>query len=63
MQTIFDKDTKNEVLGRINLLTPESRALWGKMKPSQMLAHFANAMDMATGKIILPRQFVGRIIG
>ena len=63
MQTIFDKNTKNEVLGRINLLTPESHALWGTMTVSQMFAHCANALDMATGKIILPRQFIGRVIG
>jgi hypothetical protein len=39
MKNIFEKDVSNEVVGRINKLTPSTKAVWGKMSVSQMLAH------------------------
>jgi len=51
MKTIFNPADKNEILNRIDKLTPESKALWGKMNVAQMLAHSANAAKMPTGEI------------
>jgi len=39
MKNIFDKAVTEEVIDRINKLTPETPAKWGKMNVAQMLAH------------------------
>lgn len=39
MKNIFKKEISEEVIGRINELTPESQPNWGKMSVDQMLAH------------------------
>jgi len=39
MKNIFDKAITEEVIDRINKLTPETPAKWGKMNVAQMLAH------------------------
>lgn len=63
MKSIFETGSKNEILQRIENLSPESKRLWGKMDVSQMLAHCANGMGLATGKIKPPRQLIGKIFG
>jgi hypothetical protein len=47
MKNIFDPTVTEELIQRINTLTPESSALWGKMKVDQMLAHCCVAYEMA----------------
>lgn len=37
--SIFDREVSNEVIDRINKLTPGSQRMWGKMSVDQMLAH------------------------
>ncbi len=39
MKNIFDQSVTNEIIDRINKLTPTTKHLWGKMSVSQMLAH------------------------
>lgn len=39
MKNIFELQTTNEIIERINKLTPETKAVWGKMNVAQMLAH------------------------
>ncbi|MEQ1733907.1 MAG: DUF1569 domain-containing protein [Bacteroidia bacterium] len=39
MKNIFDQSVSNEVIARINTLTPTTPAKWGKMTAPQMLAH------------------------
>ena len=39
MKNIFDANVTQEVIARINNLTPESQPKWGKMDVAQMLAH------------------------
>ena len=63
MKSIFDKSTRDELKGRINSLSENSSAQWGKMNVSQMLAHCANGMGLATGKIKPPREFIGKLLG
>lgn len=43
IRDLFDKQGLEESIDRINQLTPESKALWGKMNVSQMLAHLSVA--------------------
>ena len=39
MKNIFEKDTAEETINRINKLTPETERKWGKMTVAQMLSH------------------------
>lgn len=39
MKNIFDKTTTEEVINRINKITPETERKWGKMTVAQMLSH------------------------
>ncbi|HEY0895811.1 MAG TPA: DUF1569 domain-containing protein [Sphingobacteriaceae bacterium] len=39
MKNLFSKQDTEEILDRLNSLTPQSPRLWGKMTVSQMLAH------------------------
>ncbi len=51
MNNIFDPKISAEVIQRINTLTPESKALWGKMNVSQMLAHCNVTYEMVYDNI------------
>ncbi len=46
LRNIFEKDTVDEVIGRINKLTPESEPLWGTMSVGKMLAHCCVTYEM-----------------
>lgn len=47
MKNIFTKEVTDEVIGRINNLTNETKPLWGKMTVAQMLAHCCVTYEMA----------------
>lgn len=64
-KNIFDEAVKSELLQRIEKLTSESKALWGKMNVSQMLAHSAIGAQMPTGETKIkssPLQIIGRFL-
>ena len=63
MKNLFEKDTVEEVLTRVDKLQPSTQRQWGKMDVAQMLAHCASTMDMASGRLNTPRIFIGRILG
>ena len=46
MKNIFKAEVTQEVIDRVNNLTPESQPLWGKMTVSQMLAHCSVTYEM-----------------
>lgn len=46
MKNIFSKSVTDEVIGRINALTPQTTPDWGKMNASQMLAHCSVTYEM-----------------
>lgn len=64
IKNLFDTGVKQEIINRINKLTPESQRQWGKMNVAQMLAHLQIPMGVALGtntvkgnwlmKLILP---------
>lgn len=59
MKSVFDQNDVNEIIDRINKLTPETEALWGKMSVSQMLAHCNVTYEMAYENIHpAPNSFV-----
>ena len=39
MKNLFDQSTREEILHRLHMLQPETKAQWGKMNVGQMLAH------------------------
>ena len=64
IKNLFDPSVKQEIIDRINKLTPQSQRQWGKMDAGQMLAHVQVPMGVALGtntvkgnwlmKLILP---------
>ena len=63
MKNLFENQTVDEVIERIDGLEPEAQRQWGRMDVAQMLAHCAAALEMASGKINPPRMLMGRILG
>jgi hypothetical protein len=63
MKNLFDRDSTNEIISRIDKLQPNTPAQWGKMNVAQMLAHCSATIDLASGELNLPRAFIGRILG
>jgi Protein of unknown function (DUF1569) len=47
MKNVFDPAVTAELIQRIEKLSPESPALWGKMSVDQMMAHCCVAYEMA----------------
>jgi len=63
MKNLFQPETVDEVLARIDSLQSGSQRQWGKMDVAQMMAHCSATMDMASGRLNPPRLFIGRLIG
>lgn len=63
MKSLFDKKTLEETISRVEKLTPDMAAQWGKMNVSQMMEHCSRALDFSTGKVNPPRLFIGYILG
>ena len=67
MKSIFYEQDKNELLRRIEKLSPTHAAIWGKMNVSQMLTHSIEGLKMPTGEIKpkrvgFPVNLIGRLI-
>jgi hypothetical protein len=63
MKSIFDNQIRDEVIARINSLTENNKAQWGKMSLFQMLKHCTLWEDMIQGKQLYKRMFMGRVFG
>ena len=50
MKTIFDKSTRDELIGRINSLNNNNTAQWGKMNVYQMIRHCSIWNEWVLGK-------------
>ena len=51
------------LISRINKLTPQSQALWGKMSVAQMLAHVNVGLSNSIGRAKQKRVFIGFLFG
>jgi len=51
MKNVFEQSVVDELVGRINVLSPASTAHWGKMSVDQMLAHVNVAYVMVYDNI------------
>ncbi|PWS32015.1 DUF1569 domain-containing protein [Pedobacter paludis] len=63
MKTIFNDNTRQEVISRIQKLDENSEALWGKMNICQMLKHCIRAEEMYLGNVQYNRTILGYLIG
>ena len=63
MQNLFQPEAVSEVIARVDKLHPGSQRQWGKMDVAQMMAHCSATLDVASGRVALPRMFIGRILG
>lgn len=63
VKNLFDTSVKQDIISRINKLTPDSQAQWGKMNVAQMLAHCQMPLGVATGKHTLKGNFLLKLIG
>ena len=63
VKNLFDATAKQEIIDRINKLTPQSERQWGKMDVAQMLAHCQMPLGVATGKHKLKGSGFLKLIG
>jgi len=63
VKNLFEPAVKQDIIDRINKLTPDSKALWGKMNVGQMLAHCQMPIGVADGAHKLKRSFFGKLVG
>ena len=63
IKNLFDAPVKQDIINRINKLTRDSKALWGKMTVGQMLAHCQMPIGVAEGTHKLKRTFIGKLLG
>jgi len=63
VKNLFDPAVKQEIINRINQLSPASKAVWGKMNVSQMLAHLQLPIAIAYGTHQPKGSFLLRLIG
>jgi hypothetical protein len=63
MQTILDQSTRDVLIKRIQGLSENSSAIWGKMNVYQMLKHCAKWEDMLLGRTKYRQSFIGRLFG
>jgi hypothetical protein len=63
MSSIYNKEDNEIIISRINNLSPESKAKWGKMTVGQMLSHCQAPIDFAFGKTPMKVNFLLRLLG
>ena len=51
MKNLFDKRWQDAISARLDTLTPESRAQWGRMNVGQMVCHLTDPMRIALGEL------------
>lgn len=63
MKNLFNNNTYEEIINRLNALTPQSERQWGKMNVAQMLAHCKEAFKVPLSEKKMPRMLLGILIG
>jgi hypothetical protein len=63
IKNLFEPAVKQEIIERINKLTPSTEHQWGKMNVSQMLAHVQLPIKTAYGTHQPKGSFLLRLIG
>jgi hypothetical protein len=63
VKSTFDRTTREELIRRIDSLSEDSSARWGKMNVYQMVKHCRLWEEMALGKKKYRQVFMGRLFG
>ena len=63
MPSLFNPSDNQQMIDRINNLTPDTKALWGKMNVSQMITHNQRPLQVAFGKLKLKKGLIGFLFG
>src|ERR1044071_4480524 len=63
IKDMFHPAIKQDIIDRINKLTPETKQLWGKMNVSQMLSHVQLPINCAYGTHKIKGSLLLRIVG
>jgi hypothetical protein len=50
-KTLWDAESRRELVDRLNRLKPDATPLWGRMNAPQMVAHLVGWMRMANGEL------------
>lgn len=62
LPNIFTKEVTDQIINRLQKLTPETQPLWGKMNAGQMLAHCNITYDLGFDRIAEKHNFLMRFI-
>jgi hypothetical protein len=62
IKNLFDTGVKQEIIERINKLTPQSHRQWGKMDVAQMLAHVQVPIGVAFGTSTVKGNWLMKLI-
>jgi hypothetical protein len=63
MKSIFNPADNAELIERINQVTADTPAIWGKMDAAQMMAHMQIGINIALGNSKCVRTWIGRTLG
>ena len=63
MKTVFDKTTRDELIGRIDTLNENSKNKWGKMNVYQVLKHCTLWDEWMQRNKSNKQAFIGRLFG
>mgnify|MGYP006269554229 CR=1 FL=1 len=63
MKNLFDAADYQEIVRRMDALTPGAARQWGKMTPAQAMEHCARGLDLVLGPQPLKQMFIGKLIG
>ena len=63
MKTVFDTTTRDELIGRINMLNENSIAGWGTMNVYQALKHCTLWDEWVQSNKVNKQAFIGRLFG
>jgi hypothetical protein len=57
--SLLETATRENIINRINQLTPENQAAWGKMNVGQMLCHVTDQLRLSLGELGQPEKEAG----
>ncbi len=63
MKHLFEKSCTEEILNRIEKLSPTAKAQWGKMNVAQMITHCQRVIELAISDKKVSRSFMGLLFG
>ena len=61
--SLYREADRTALLDRLQRLSPEARAQWGKMDVAQAMAHCQTPLRIGLGEITVKRAFIGRLFG